>query len=150
MKLEILTIGAAAIGLLAMAEPTRAMPVASLAPAASAASDIASAHYSRYRHVHRDGQVYYRSDRGRYAAGERASSGRSVSKLHGSKYKSMNQYAPERGQGARKGRSVDVPRGDAAPSGAGQGRSTTDKGMQKSAPKGMEKPAQGSPKGGSY
>lgn len=88
MKLEILTIGAAALGLFAMSNPTHAMPMAPLA-VAGAASNLAPAHYSRYPHSHRGGQVYYRTDRGRYAAGERVGSGRSVSKPHGPKYRSI-------------------------------------------------------------
>lgn len=62
MKLEILTIGAAALGLVAIAEPARAMPVASLAPAASASSDIGTVHYVPCPRVRGGRQVYTYSE----------------------------------------------------------------------------------------
>lgn len=99
MKLTILTIGAAALGILAMTGPTRALPAAQLGPAVNAASDVQPVHYSRYRHLHRHGHVYYRPGQGRYAAEERLRTGRSaIERPRGGKYR-YEQYGPRRGGG---------------------------------------------------
>ncbi len=92
MNVKISTIGAAALGLLMTTSLTRALPVAPLAPAASESSDIAKAHYSRYRHVHRHNHIVWLSGP-RYSASEAReggmSTGRSVGKHRRSK--SMDQ-----------------------------------------------------------
>lgn len=118
MNLTCLTMGAAALGLLAATIPARAMPIAPLAPAVGVASDVSKAHFSRYPHKHRDHQIVWTTEQGRIAAAEARgmATGRSVSKQKGGKYTGPQNMAPHgRSQGATQGRSAVSPRAGNAP-----------------------------------
>jgi hypothetical protein len=121
MNLTNLTIGAAALGLLALTAPTLAAPLAAKAHSGLSASDIAKARYQNYPSSRSGKQATYKQaaykqplkGRSSYASESRGSEKRSLSgrAIRSERYGKIINSGRMDGRGYQQGRSVSSPRG---------------------------------------